>query len=372
MKITHIETDILRLPRVEVNGDGLQDTLLIRVHTDAGIVGIGEAHTVPTVLKAIIDAPVSQSTGQGLGQLLIGRDPRDINALWSLMYGCSTTYGRRGVVIQAISGIDIALWDILGKVCGQPIHRLLGGARRDRLRAYASDLSPETPDAIVARAQSHVAKGYTALKFGWGKLGANVRDDAAFIARVRGAIPEETDIMLDMGTPVPLQDALWLADALAEHRVSFLEEPLSPDDLDGFAALTARARTPIATGEKETTRFGFRDLIERGGLRIIQPDIARCGGITEAMRIIAFAELRGVTVIPHCWASDILVSATAQVLSTLPEAPWLEYNATDNPLKRRLLTEPIAVTDGFVRVPEGPGLGIELNEDTIAEFRWTP
>ncbi len=372
MKITRVETDILRLPKVEANGDGLQDVLLIYVHTDAGIVGIGEAHTVPTVLKAIIDAPISQSTGQGLGQLLIGRDPRDINALWSLMYESTTTYGRRGVVLQAISGMDIALWDILGKSCGLPIHRLLGGARRTDLRAYASDLSPESPHDIVALAQRHVASGFTAVKFGWGKLGTSVRDDAVFMARVRAAIPEDVDIMLDMGTPVPLRDALWLADALSEHNVSFLEEPLSPDDLDGFAALTAKALTPIATGEKETTRFGFRDLIIRGGLGIIQPDIARCGGITEMMRITAFAELHGVTVIPHCWATDILVSATAQVLSTLSDAPFLEFNATDNPLKRNLLAKPITVENGFVRVPDAPGLGIELNEDTIAKYRWAP
>ena len=372
MIITDIETIVLRLPVVLANGDGLQDTLIIRVHTDDGLVGIGEAHTVPLVLKAIIDAPVSQLTGQGLKQLLVGRNPLDINALWSLMYDHSTTYGRRGVVIQAMSGVDIALWDILGKYCGQPIHRLLGGARRDLLRAYASDLTPETDDAIIESAKRHVANGYTAMKFGWGKLGNSVRDDLRFVERIRMAIGDAPDIMIDMGNPVPLDDALWLGDALADHRVAFLEEPLSPDDLDGFARLTARSKTPIATGEKETTRFGFRDLIERGGLRIIQPDVARCGGITEMMRISALAEISGVRVIPHCWASDILVSATAQVLSTIADAPYLEFNATGNPLKTDLLREPIVAVDGFVRVPQGPGLGIVLNEDTIERFRAAP
>ena len=140
----------------------------------------------------------------------------------------------------------------------------------------------------------------------------------------------------------------------------------------GFARLTARSKTPIATGEKETTRFGFRDLIERGGLRIIQPDVARCGGITEMMRISALAEISGARVIPHCWASDILVSATAQVLATIADAPYLEFNATGNPLKTDLLREPIVAVDGFVRVPQGPGLGIALNEDTIERYRWTP
>ena len=179
--------------------------------------------------------------------------------------------------------------------------------------------------------------------------------------------------MIDMGTPVPLDDAIWLADALADHRVFFLEEPLSPDDLDGFARLTARSRTPIATGEKETTRHGFRDLMERGGLRIVQPDVARCcGGITETMRIAALAESRGVDVIPHCWASDILVAATAHCLASFKQPGYLEFNATDNPLKTDLLVAPIRQVDGHVRVPTGPGLGVELNRDTVDRYRWKP
>lgn len=372
MIITEIETIILRLPNVLPNGDGLQDVLLIRVHTDEGIVGIGEAHTVPLVLKAVIDAPVSQLTGQGLKQMLIGRNPLEINALWTMMYNHTTTYGRRGVVLQAISGIDIALWDILGKVSSQPVHQLLGGARQHRLRTYASDLTPDTIEGIVAAAQRHQANGFTAMKFGWGRLGHNVRDDVRWVEQVRAAIGDEVDLMVDMGTPVPLDDAIWLGDALADYAVRFLEEPLSPDNLDGFARLTARSRTPIATGEKETTRFGFRDLIERGGLRIVQPDIARCGGISEAIRIATLAELHGVTVIPHCWATDVLAAATAHVLATVEHAPYLEFNATDNPLKTDLLREPITSVDGYVAVPNGPGLGIELNEETIERYRWTP
>jgi L-alanine-DL-glutamate epimerase-like enolase superfamily enzyme len=372
MIITDVESIILRLPTVVANGDGLQDVLLIRVHTDEGIVGIGEAHTVPLVLKAIIDAPVSQLTGQGLKQMLIGKDPRDINALWSMMYDHTTTYGRRGVVIQAISGIDIALWDILGKATGQPIHRLLGGGYRTQLRAYASDLTPSTEDEIVASAERHRAAGYSAIKFGWGKLGRDIRADVRWIERVRTTLGDDIDMMVDMGTPIPLDDAIWLGDALADYGVFFLEEPLSPDDLDGFARLTARSPTPIATGEKETTRFGFRDLIDRGGLRIIQPDVARCGGITEIMRIATLAEAKGARVIPHCWATDILVAATAHVLATFKDAPYLEVNATVNPLRTDLLTEPMRPLDGFVAVPDGPGLGIDLNEATIDRYRWTP
>lgn len=371
MRITDVETTILRLPEpVLANGDNLQDVLIIRVHTDQGLVGIGEAHTAPTVLKAVIDAPVSHLTTQGLKGLLIGRDPRRINELWRLMYDHTASYGRRGVVMQAISGIDIALWDLLGKATGQPIHQLLGGKVRDSVPAYASDLSPPAPAEMIAQAERHVAAGFSGLKFGWGGLGGDVRADAKWVAEIRRALGPDVALMLDMGTPVPFDDALWLARALADHEVHFLEEPLSPDDLDGFAALVAASPVSIATGEKETGRFGFRDLMEHGGLRIIQPDLARCGGITEARRIAALAEVRGVRVIPHCWSTDILVAATLHFLAAQPEARWQEFNVMENPLRTDLAESPFQVVQGRVSVPVGPGLGLSLNEDTIARYRW--
>jgi L-alanine-DL-glutamate epimerase-like enolase superfamily enzyme len=372
MKITDIETTMLRLPEVSPVGDGLQDVLIIRVHTDEGITGIGEAHTCPLVLKAIIEAPVSQLTVQGLKQLLIGRNPLEINELWNLMYDRTATFGRRGVVINAISGIDIALWDILGKFSGLPIHQLMGGAVRDRVPVYASDLTPDTQTQIVTNAKARVDEGYRALKFGWGGLGQNVKDDARWVGELRRALGPEVDIMIDMGSPVPFDDAVWLGRALAEEDVFFLEEPLSPDDLDGFAALVEASPTPIATGEKETTRFGFRDLMERGRVRIIQPDIARVGGLTEMRRIAALAEVRDVRVIPHCWATDVLVAATMHFLATQKEAPYQEFNVMENPLRTALLQEPMRPKDGLLSVPRGPGLGIELNEEILETYRWNP
>lgn len=372
MKITDIETIILRLPHVRPNGDGLQDVLIIRVHTDSGITGIGEAHTSPQVLKAIIDAPVSQLSVQGFKQLLVGRDPRDIDALWDLMYDHSTTYGRRGVVIHAISGIDIALWDILGKAKGVPVHELLGGARRTTIPAYASDLSPATPGLAVGMARRAIDSGFQAVKFGWGGLGTDIDGDAETAAEIRRAVGPDIDIMIDMGVPVAYGDALRLARRLAESNVFFLEEPLSPDDLEGFSRLVGESPTPIATGEKETTRFGFQALMEHGDLRIIQPDVARAGGLTEMRRIAALADQAGARIIPHCWATDILVSATLHFLVTRQDAPYQEFNVADNPLRTRLLREPLVPRDGLMRVPDGPGLGIELNEETLAAYRWNP
>jgi L-alanine-DL-glutamate epimerase-like enolase superfamily enzyme len=270
-----------------------------------------------------------------------------------------------------ISGIDIALWDSLGKVAGQPIHALLGGARKTRHAVYASDLAPTdpSPQAMLEQAQGHIAAGYRAMKFGWGSLGADPRSDARQIGRIRQAIGDDADIMVDMGFAVPLEDAIYLGNALAEHRVFFLEEPLSPDDLSGFARLTAVSPTPIATGEKESTQYPYIDLMDRGGLRIIQPDVARVGGISETMRIAALAESRGVRVIPHCWSTDILVAATLHVIATLRDCPYLEYNVTANPLRTDLLAEPLRPRGGEIHVPTAPGLGIALNEDTVARYR---
>jgi len=370
MKITDIEGIMVRLPEVRMIGDGCQSILIIKVHTDEGITGIGEAHSNPLVSKAVLDAPLCSVSSTGFRALLIGQDPRDINRLYDLMVKRSVTYGRRGAVMHVVSGIEIALWDILGKATGLPIHRLLGGARRTEIPAYASDLAPDTAAGAVALAERHAAAGFRGVKLGWGGLGDNRKEDARMMGEVRQAVGPDVDIMLDMGFPIPLDDAIWLGRALAEHEVFFLEEPLSPDDVAGFARLTAVSPTPIATGEKETTQYPYIDLMDRGGLRIIQPDVARVGGIAEALRIATHAEARGVRVIPHCWSTDILVAATLQVIATLRECPYLEFNVMDNPLRTQLMKEPIRPVDGIVPISDKPGLGIELDEATIAKCRW--
>lgn len=369
MRITDVETIILRLPEVRRIGDGCQSIMIIRIHTDEGIVGIGEAHSNPLVSKAIIDAPLCSISAEGIRSLLVGEDPRDIGRLWDKMYKHTQTYGRRGILMHVISGVDIALWDILGKAAGLPIHRLLGGPRRTSLHAYASDLSQPSLSATIDLAKSHRENGYRGMKFGWGALGANPKSDVRAIEKIRAAVGDEPDIMLDMGFAVPLDDAMYLGRALADSNVYFLEEPLSPDDISGFAKLVAASPTSIATGEKETTQYPYIDLMDRGGLRIIQPDLARVGGISEMMRIIAHAEARNVRVIPHCWSTDILVAATLHVLAVQREAPYLEYNVTANPLRTELLVNRIKPINGVVALPNGPGLGIELNEDTIDRYR---
>jgi L-alanine-DL-glutamate epimerase-like enolase superfamily enzyme len=369
MRITDVESIVLRLPQVREIGDGCQSVLIVKVHTDEGITGIGEVHTNPPAARAILEAPLLSVSASGMKRLLIGQNPLDINRLWDRLDRRTQTYGRRGLAMHVLSGVDSALWDILGKARGQPIHRLLGGARRTRFPVYASDLDPGTAEGMADLAQRHVANGYKAMKFGWGGLGDDVRRTIGTIGEVRRAIGDGPDIMVDLGFAAPLEEAVRLGRGLADHGVYFLEEPLAPDDLSGFARIAAASPTPIATGEKDTTLKPYTDLMDRGGLRIIQPDVARVGGISEALRIAAAAEARGVRMIPHCWSTDILVAATLHVIATLRDCPYLEYNVTDNPLRTDLLTMPLRPVDGVIEVPEKPGLGIELDEDTISRFR---
>ena len=369
MQITDVETILLSLPEIRDIGDGCQDLLVIRIHTDHGITGLGEVHTNAPAARAVIEAPLMSVSASGMGRLLVGEDPRDINRLWDKLYRKTQSYGRRGLGIHVLSGIDIALWDILGKSVGQPVWRLLGGARRGEVAAYASDLDPGDLGAMKELAQKHVEGGFRAMKFGWGGLGGDVRRTVQTVAELRRTVGDEVDIMIDLGFAAPLEDAMYLGRGLADHGVYFLEEPLDPDDLEGFARLTAVSPTPIATGEKATTLRPYLDLMDRGGLRIIQPDVARVGGISEMLRILAHAEARGVRVIPHCWSADILIAATLHVLAVARDAPFLEFNATDNPLRRDLAAAPFRPVGGFVRMPDAPGLGVELNEQAIERYR---
>ena len=332
------------------------------------ITGLGEVHTNPLAARAVIESAGFHSSSRGLKEVIVGENPLEIEHLWDRMYALTQSYGRRGLAINAISGIDIALWDILGKAKGKPIYELLGSIRRKSVATYASDLTPPTVDQAVELAGRHAAAGYRGVKIGWGNQGLDLKRDVERVRRVRQAVGSSVAIMIDIGMPIPLEDAIWLGQAYAEHDVYFLEEPLLTDNLEGWTQLVSQSPTPIATGEKETTRYGFLDLMDRGQLRIIQPDVARAGGITECLRIAALAEARGVRVIPHCWSSDILVAATMHLITTLSDCPYLEFNVMDQPLRTQLLKEPIRPRDGIVHVPKSPGLGIELNDEIVRQF----
>ena len=367
MTIDDVLTCILRLPEVRAVGDGSQDVLVVLVRTDSGAVGIGEMHTAPTVGAAIIHAPISHVRSRGLASVLVGEDPLDIDGCWQLMADASEVYGRRGVAMHAISGVDLALWDLRGKLEGRSVSDMLGGRHREVLRPYASVLMPETVEEAEILAADCRDEGFTAVKYGWGGLGAGPDRARALVSAVRSTDPR-AELMIDVGAGLPFEAAIRLAELLAPFRITFLEEPLHPDDLDGFARLREASPIPIATGEKETSLAGFRELITRGRPHIVQPDLARAGGFTEVERIYELARTHGIEVIPHCWSTDILVAATCHFIASRPMQVPLEFCLADNAIRRNLATQPLRFRGDGVHVPAGPGLGIALDPDTIDHF----
>jgi L-alanine-DL-glutamate epimerase-like enolase superfamily enzyme len=373
MKITEVEGIALSLRSQREIADGTQDAFLIRVHTDAGVTGIGEADTSPLVAQAILDAPVSGDKCQGLRHVLIGQDPLDRERLWARMYYRTYKYGRKGAALNVMSGIDIALWDIFGKVAGQPLYQLLGGAIRKEIPAYASTLFPEDADDlddIRTKARRAHDQGFRAIKFGWGGFGHDAEHDARMVERARETMGPEMELMIDVGMRWDAPTAIERVNRLRDWRPYFIEEPVSADDLEGYRRIAeAIAFTRIVGGEQEYCRWGFQLLLDHGRVHGIQPDLARSGGITECRKVAALAQARGVPVIPHGWSTNVLVAANLHFIAATPNAPWLEYCVADSPLRWEVTSEKLPMEGGIVRVPEGPGLGVTLDERTIAKYR---
>ncbi|MDH3305976.1 MAG: mandelate racemase/muconate lactonizing enzyme family protein [Acidimicrobiia bacterium] len=366
MKITKVEALILRPGDIENIADSTQDAALIRIETDEGIVGFGEADASPSVVKAIVESPRSHMLSTGLREVLIGEDPFRIQYLWDRMYQASTFYGRRGAVLMAMSGIDIALYDLVGKALGVPAHQLLGGARHYQVRAYASTLMPDTPEEAREEASRLVDEGFTAIKFGWGPFGLDLDRDVELVAAVRDEVGDGIDILLDIGfTWKNHIIAARQIDRIAEYNPYLIEEPLPPDDLVSYAKLREISQVPIAFGEENTTRHEFVEIFERRAADIVQPDVTRCGGLTEMARIAALAEHYAVPCIPHAWSTGIVQAASLHVNAILKEPVFLEYSVRTNPLNQELVVDGVDVAGGMAQVPMGPGLGIEIDEDAI-------
>ncbi len=371
MKITEVETIILRQPEVDdAIADGSQDDLLIRISTDEGIVGVGEVDSAPEVVDAAINAPNSHSNAIGLRHVLIGADPLDIEGLWARMYRGSVYYGRRGVAIHAMSGIDLALWDIKGKAAGKPVAELLGTPRRRRVRAYASTLMPDTEDAVRARVSGLVENGFTAVKLGWGPLGQDAEQDVRLARAARRAAGDGVEILIDagLGYRADAKRAIRVARELEQLGVFWLEEPFEPDELEAYAELADTVEIRVAAGEHDSTTWGFRELIDRGHVDVVQPDVTRCGGLTEALRIAQLAADRGVTCVPHAWKSGIIKAASLQLNAVLPDGLFQEYCVADTPINSSLTVQQFPLKDGYVEIPTGPGLGVELDPEIVERY----
>ncbi|RKN83888.1 mandelate racemase/muconate lactonizing enzyme family protein [Paenibacillus ginsengarvi] len=371
MKITEVETIYLRLSELDASRcDGTQDTLLIRIHTDEGFIGVGEVDSVPQVAKAIVEAPPSHSIAAGLKHLLIGENPFEIERLWDKMYRGTLYFGRTGPALHAISGVDIALWDIAGQVCGRPVSEMLGGTFRRKIKAYASALMPETPLEAGRLAEQFAKQGYLAAKFGWGPIGRDPKLDEELVRTIRSAIGDRMDIMIDAGLAWDLKGALRMAGVYEKYGVYWLEEPLHSNDIAGYRELASRTNLFIAGGEQESGRLAFARLLDEGQLDIIQPDLARCGGLTEGKKIAYMAYDRHKKVVPHAFKTGVLLAASTHFTAAIPNGFLLEYTMSDSPLARDLTETPIEFKDGYVILPEDrPGLGVKLNQRIVEQYR---
>ena len=380
MKITDVQALILespydnRPPAGSEEAHGVKQCLLLKVSTDEGITGWSDVETAPHVGVAAVNAPASGAgVFEGLKSLVIGEDPFEVERLWDKIYRGTIYYGRRGVAMQVLSGFDIACHDIVGKAIGRPLHKLLGGARRDRVRAYASTLFRATPDDMKRACDFYLGRGFTAIKFGWGVFGQDRKRDIALVSAAREAIGSDVDLMVDPGWMVnrSAYDAIELLRALEPYEIFWMEDFLHPENYDGYRRVKeAGVKTRLAAGEQEATAWGFHDLITRGKIDVAQPDLSRCGGFTQARKILWEAQRAGVDVCPHAWLTDLLSAASLHLNAVLERSLFLEYNVCDNPMLREIIRNPIPMDkDGMMPVPRGPGLGIEIDEQAAERFR---
>jgi L-alanine-DL-glutamate epimerase-like enolase superfamily enzyme len=367
MKITDVEALVLQVGEIDTSrADGTQDAFIVRVHTDEGLVGVGEGDTSPYVAREIVNMPSSHSLARGLREVLIGQDPLRVRPLWDEMFASSYHYGRDGAALHAMSAIDMALWDLLGKVSGLSVAQLMGGQTSSDIEIYASEVMPQTPAEVTDIATRVVEEGFRALKLGWGPLGADVGRDVELAAAARAVLGPDRKLMIDGGMAYSLRSAREFCRRVEPYSIFWFEEPFEADDILSYERLTASVAVRIACGEAHSNTRPFRQLVE-AGVSILQPDLGRCGGVTSGRDIAAMVReySASAVVIPHCFSTDVLLAATLQFVSTLPGERLIEYPVTSSKRLGSLLTTPFAPDHGFLRVPDGPGLGITLDDDEV-------
>lgn len=379
MKITNVESFILESPFQNTNPEGSEEAngvkhcFLLKVSTAEGISGWSDIETSPYVANAAVNVPdKSDLFFQGLKTIVQGEDPFDVEYLWDKIYRNSIYYGRRGVAMQILSGFDIACHDIIGKAIDRPVYKILGGGRRDKIRAYASTLFRPSPKAIKEACAFYIEKGFTAVKFGWGVFGEDFKTDVKLVEAAREALGPDKELMIDPGWMVnrSANDAIALCRALEPFNIYWLEDFLHPENYQGYAKVKAAGvKTRLAAGEQEATAWGFRQLIQEGGIDVVQPDITRCGGFTQTRRIMWEAEYAGIDVCPHAWLTDLNTAAALHVNAVLQRSLFLEYNVSDNPMLREVIQNPVKMDEnGYIPVPQTPGLGVEINEEAVRKF----
>jgi len=387
MKITRIDLHVLLVPDYDVSAcSSAQDDLVVEVHTDEGIVGIGETDTNPWIARECIRARSTHCMGLGLEEMLRGADPMEPEAIWEQLYRGSKMTGRRGALICAMGAIDMALWDIKGQALGTPVSILLGGTQRRPVTPYASLLptgrtAGEYRDSLVAKTLKALDLGFRAAKLEvcvngpYSHNGLQESDETIveIVFECRRSAGPDLVLMVDVAYAWPdARTALGVLKRLAPCDLFFVETPIDIDDLEGHAYLHDHSPIPIAAGEWQNTHFEFLDLADRGKIDVLQPDIGRVGGFTEARKVCDIAAARGRRVVPHCWKSGIGIAASAHLAASTECCPYIEFlpvELAESPLRRELLAEEPRVVNGLITLSEAPGLGIVLNRDALEKYR---
>jgi D-galactarolactone cycloisomerase len=369
MKITDVKT--IRL-RATIPAEGqvfsrsgvrsTRSTTLVQVETDEGVSGIGSCSGNGELIEVIV--------GKVLRPLLVGMDPTEIDEIWNKCYvrGGHKEFGTRGVGVVALSGVDVALWDILGKLRGAPLYELLGGICRNKVPVYATALYPEEPSKVAKRARGFADQGFHGVKI---KVGFDLDQDIRIVRAVRQELGKEFIVMTDANQGYTLDAALKASDAFADCGAYWLEEPLFIEDIEGHRILREKGRTPIAVGENLHMGYAFENFIVRGAADFVQPDVARAGGITELRKITALAAKHNVPVSLHTWGDGVALAASVHLSAALKDCIVMELDYTYNPLREELLLHPFEARNGFLIPPDQPGLGVELNQEALQRFAFT-
>jgi D-galactarolactone cycloisomerase len=386
MKIRSVLSYILRVPLGDKTFYSSQtafperNSYLVRVETDAGLVGWGEGgqYGPPEPVAACVDAV--------LAPRLIGRDPTEPVRLWEELYAFSRDFGQKGTYIEAISALDIAFWDIAGQAAGLPVWKLLGGRFRDRITAYATGCyypedfgdMPKLLRALEEEALSYAESGFELLKIKIGLL--PLAHDIERIRIIRQAVGPGIGLLVDANHGYNAATAVRMGRLMEPFDIRFFEEPVPPEDRDGYRKVRAENPLPVAGGECEFTRYGFRDLIAGGCVDVVQPDLAVCGGFTAWTQILAFANAYGIATVPHVWGSGVAVAAALHAVATIPpfphtahptsllNRPVIEFDRKHNPLRDDLLEERFGLEGGSLAVPDRPGLGVTIRDDIVARY----
>jgi len=387
MRIAKIETHVLLVPDCDPGANSsAQDNIVVEIHTDEGLTGIGEVDTNPWVAQAMIHAKGTHALGLGLEETLLGEDPLHVEALWDKMYTGSLMTGRRGLGICAMGALDMALWDLRGKYLNQPCWFFLGGAKKEVVTPYASLLPvgmtlKEQRDSLVAKAGESRRLGFKAGKmeicvkgpYAHHRLQEGDEAIVEIAAACREAVGRDYVMMVDVCYGwANAKEALRTMRQLEPYDIFFIETPLPVDDIDGLAYLHDHSPIRIASGELNNGRFEFLELMDRGKVDVAQPDVGRVGGFTEARRVCEMAADRGRQIVPHCWKSGIGIAASAHLSAANPHCPYIEFlpaSLSESALRRELVVDEMEMIDGEIPIPQKPGLGVEINRAALTEYR---